>query len=351
MLQISAELLAMSNDAAVLIKNGKLIFANNAACALLGHNCSGMSVKEVFGEEIAGIQATSFVGEFPVKGRHFIVRACAAEGIKALFLSPAMDSNELISDAFIFSLRNSLMNMSLSLSMLRERTESYPELSDSLAVVSQGCFVINRILSNVSIIRAAVDNSMSFSPVRLELNSFIGELIDSVQLFCPGIKINFKGCTDSGVFADPSLVECLLLNLISNCLRHAKNCSQINIRMGEGRDHVFLSVDDNGCGIAPDELHTVFDRYRHNFDLNDMSRGPGLGFAAARHIAQLHGGTILLESRQNYGTSVRISLHRRMHSSAELRQPTTGHEPSMTSLLTWLSDCLPSEFFTDKYVE
>ena len=351
MLQISAELLAMSSDAAVLVKNGKLIFANTAACAFLGSDCVGKSVRELFGEEIAGIQAASFLGNFPIKGRHFIVRACAAEGIKAIFFSPAADSSELISDAFIFSLRNSLMNMNLSLSMLREQLEGQPELQGSLAVVSQGCYRINRVLSNVCIIRGAVDGSMSFSPAGLDLNSFIGDIVKSLQIITGGVEISFKSSCDGTIFADASLIECLVLNLISNCLLHARDCSRISIRLSEGREHVFLSVDDNGCGIAPDTLHTVFDRYRHNFDLSDMNRGPGLGFAAARHIAELHGGTILLESRPGSGTSVRVSLHRDMHRAAALKQPAPEHEASMSTLLTWLSDCLAAEFYTDKYLE
>ena len=68
MLQLPAELLSLSGEPVLLIRGGKVLFANDAACGLLGRGCTEKSPRELFGGEIAGMQAPSFVGETEVGG-------------------------------------------------------------------------------------------------------------------------------------------------------------------------------------------------------------------------------------------------------------------------------------------
>ena len=60
MLTVSSKVLSLSAEAAVLVRGGRVVFANPAACALLGADCVGVSVAALFGREIAETQATSF---------------------------------------------------------------------------------------------------------------------------------------------------------------------------------------------------------------------------------------------------------------------------------------------------
>lgn len=355
MLQISAELLAMSSDAAVLIKNGRIVFANAEAQALLGSDCRGKGIKTIFGAEVAGVQAGSFIGDFAINGSRYVVRVCSSEGIKALFLSPADAHKAFLSDAFIFSLRNCLMSMDVSLSLLRTMAEEQEKLRHSLAVISQESFRINRILTNVSLVRGMGTKAQPFCPVMIDISGFIRDIVESVSLVTEGPKFRYSGPAELSICADPAMIETLLLNLISNCLLHAKHCRNINIALSRSKERVILSVDDDGAGIAPEQLHQVFDRYNHSFDISDVSRGAGLGLTAARAIAGIHGGTLLLESRQNIGTAVRVSLSMkpsRAKEDAELRKsPEKPYEKTMHNLLTGLAGCLPVERYTEKYLD
>ena len=74
MLMISADVLALSSEAAVLVRSGRIQFANSAAKAILGEGCVGSTVKSVFGVEIAEAQAASFVGDLPIGGVRYIIR-------------------------------------------------------------------------------------------------------------------------------------------------------------------------------------------------------------------------------------------------------------------------------------
>ena len=99
MLMISADVLALSSEAAVLVRAGRIQFANSAAKAILGEGCVGSTVKSVFGVEIAEAQAASFVGDLPIGGVRYIIRVTSMEGVRAVFLTKHEESAALINDA------------------------------------------------------------------------------------------------------------------------------------------------------------------------------------------------------------------------------------------------------------
>ena len=92
-------------------------------------------------------------------------------------------------------------------------------------------------------------------------------------------------------------------------------------------------------------LHTVLERYRYGGGLLESDHGPGLGLTAAREIARLHGGTLLLESREGIGTAVRVSLSRVLKPQGTLHNATPDYDRSYDSILTGLAPCLPPEAF------
>lgn len=351
MLQISAELLAMAGESAVLIKNGKVVFANNGARVLLGRDCEGKSLRAILGDELAEIQSASFIGDFKINGKNHIVRVRSIDNVKAFFISESNDKPNLISDAFIYSLRSCLMSINMTLSMLHSNEELPASVKHNLTEINHEAFKIKRILSNISTIRSLWDESLVFSPIFINLSEMLAGHMDSIRTLFPGLEIRFSAPEPVMLYADPALIETLMLNLLSNCCLHAKDCTRISISLIKLKEKAILCVDDDGCGISADELHEVFDRYRHGFALRDMGQGAGLGLTAARLIANLHGGTLLMESRQDIGTAVRVSLSLSPYADAPLKQPEIRPDLSITNLLTGLADCLPSEFYSEKFAD
>ena len=346
MIQISAELLALTSEPALLVRGGRLLFANDAACALLGSDCLDKSFSALFGEEIAGMQAPAFVGEAEVAGRQFLLRIRALEGARAVFLSPCETMGELISDSFLYTLRSELMQLSVGTQRLRASvTAEDAQGLAALRVMLQSLYRLNRSLQNLSVIRGAEQGTIFFRPQPLELCSLLSDLLDSVRLNVHSPEISFCTPESLPVRGDPDLLEQLVLNLLSNCLRHAEGCTRIRVSLHGTGDQVILSVDDDGRGIPGDRLHTVLERYRYGGGLSEADNGPGLGLTAAREIARLHGGTLLLESRESIGTAVRVSLSRAAVPHGVLRSPMSDYGKSYDSILTGLASCLPPEAF------
>ena len=353
MLQISADLLALSGEAALLIKYGKVVFSNLAACRLLEQDCTGKSVKSLFGEEVAGIQASSYIGSVQKNGQPLIIRVASSENLKAMFISKPEKSASLINDAFIFSLRSSQMALGLALDAARSRAQELnsPELLKSLASITHENLKVNRIISNVSIISGAENGSLYFGLQHIDLVRLVSELVSSLELMISTPEIRFTAPEQLMVYADPTLVRSMVMNLLSNAITHAQGCTRISVSIAESGSGVMISVDDDGCGISPENLHTIFDRYKHSFRLTNMGSGSGFGLAATRAAAQLHDGTILIESRENSGTAVRVSLSKNPAAAHRIRSDSPHYESTYQELLTGFADCLPDEFFNEKYTD
>ena len=243
MIQISAELLALTSEPALLVRGGRLLFANDAACALLGPDCLDKSFSALFGEEIAGMQAPAFVGEAEVAGRRFLLRIRALEGARAVFLSPCETMGELISDSFLYTLRSELMQLSVGTQRLRASVaaEDAQGLA-ALRVMLQSLYRLNRTLQNLSVIRGAEQGTIFFHPQPLELCSLLSDLLDSVCLSVQSPEISFCAPESLPVRGDPELLEQLVLNLLSNCLRHAEGCTRIRVSLHGTGDQVILSA-------------------------------------------------------------------------------------------------------------
>ncbi len=350
---LSTDILALSGEAALLVRRNQVSFANSAACRILGADCLGKSLKALLGPGIAEAQAPSFVADISLGGSSYAVRVSRFEDAQLVFLRKCDNSPLLLNDALIFSMRSSLMNFGLSADMLRTRAEENEdrELLDSLRSITHSYYRMMRVLTNASLVLALSQGSVIFSPQELDVAALAAGLVEPAAMLCPQVELRLSGEQVHPIYADRQLVELIILNLISNCLVHAKGCTRVSISLVETRDSLIISVDDDGCGIPPEQLGSVFDRYCHGFDMDSMLSGAGLGLTVARSAAHVHGGTLLLESRQGKGTTVRVSLSRHLEPSV-LRSPGEPmEESSMKAVLTGLADCLPDECYTERYMD
>lgn len=100
----------------------------------------------------------------------------------------------------------------------------------------------------------------------------------------------------------------VLRNIIDNSLRHSNPHSEGIIASEVTDQHVMIHVIDHGCGIHPDDMTHLFDRYFRA--RNTKGSGSGLGLPIAQAIIVAHHGTIHAHSELNEGTTVTITLPR-----------------------------------------
>lgn len=104
------------------------------------------------------------------------------------------------------------------------------------------------------------------------------------------------------VLADPSRLEQVLGNLISNAIKFTPAGGAITLQAARAEREVLFSVADTGQGIAPEFHETIFEKYRQlKAHEGGGKRGTGLGLPICRHLVELHDGSIGVESEAGKG--------------------------------------------------
>ena len=107
----------------------------------------------------------------------------------------------------------------------------------------------------------------------------------------------------------PEQVERVLLNLLTNALRHTPSDGTVAVVVSGAGNHVRVSVEDDGEGLGADATERMFDRFWRG-DSARNTRGSGLGLAIARGLVEAQGGRIWAEPLTSGGTRVSFTLPR-----------------------------------------
>ena len=111
------------------------------------------------------------------------------------------------------------------------------------------------------------------------------------------------------VMADPGRIEQVLINLLDNAIKYTPKNGSVSISASETGSMVTVRVSDTGMGIPPQDQSRIFERfYRVNKARSGDEGGTGLGLSIVKHIVQLHGGTISVESIPGKGSTFSFTL-------------------------------------------
>ena len=144
----------------------------------------------------------------------------------------------------------------------------------------------------------------------------------SVDLLKPSlekkqIKLDITIAEDlPSVYADARYLDIVIRNLLDNAIKYVDDRNgRIRITAFRSGDDVRLEVEDNGIGIAKQELDRIFERfYRVDKARSRQHGGTGLGLSIVKHIVLAHKGDVEVRSRLNHGSVFSVVLRRAMES-------------------------------------
>lgn len=105
---------------------------------------------------------------------------------------------------------------------------------------------------------------------------------------------------------DQKLVQALF-NLVDNALKYTPRGGRITVSAQAQGKFVSFRVSDTGVGIAPEDIPHIFERF-YKADRSRRDGGTGLGLAIVKHTAQVHGGSVSIDSRLGAGTTVAFTV-------------------------------------------
>jgi PAS domain S-box-containing protein len=193
----------------------------------------------------------------------------------------------------------------------KERYGMLPEkFAEKLKVVLKRGWQLNDLIDNL-ILRARIEmGAMGLAKRELNLDMAAREALEKFrdEIDAKKLRASVEISKDAEwVFADESMFQKLLSNLISNAVKFTPDGCFVKVASKRSGKYVKVTVKDNGIGIPPTEHSRIFERF---YQIDDTSTrqygGTGLGLDMVKQIASIHDAEIRLESAPGSGTEISV---------------------------------------------
>lgn len=226
-----------------------------------------------------------------------------------------------------------------------------PYVSKNVASINRGLFQLLHLACNMTEFSSALFGELPMALEKTDIGAFLQELYERLEPLCELSGVELE-CSLPGrkafAWIDRQKLERVLLNLVSNSLKYTPRGGKLVLRMESTPASVMIRLTDNGEGLEPELLSTVFSRFERPRQPGDPRWGVGFGLRLAQQIARLHGGALLVESKPGEGTAVTMSISRKEPTPEQkLKSPLAqvDYAGGYRHELVELADVLPLEVF------
>jgi signal transduction histidine kinase len=209
-------------------------------------------------------------------------------------------------------LRTPLTLILLSLESLLSRGSSTfaPRVQQDLETMERSATKLLRLIDQLLDLAKmeAGKTRLRYQPV--ELSTFLRTLLGPFRVLAQerAIALRVEGGPVTSVHIDPEQMEGVFQNLISNALKFTLR-GNVTVRLSETPEDVVVEVSDTGCGMSPEDLPRIFDRFAQADSTGIRRlRGTGIGLALVKESVELHAGHIEVSSLLDVGSTFRVSL-------------------------------------------
>lgn len=218
---------------------------------------------------------------------------------------------ELVSNVS-HDLRTPMSSMQGYLEMLLRPDLSEQERKNYLDIALKHCYRLAQLVKELFELSKLDAGRITPNLENFSLAELLQDVVQKFYLSAQQKNIAIKLPADTQlclVYADISLIERVLENLIDNALRYTPAGGQIDIRLSQQQETVTVRVQDNGIGLGEDDLPHIFERfYRGQKPQEYQQDSTGLGLAIVKRILELHHSVITVESNLNAGTCFQFPL-------------------------------------------
>jgi two-component system phosphate regulon sensor histidine kinase PhoR len=245
-------------------------------------------------------------GGFRRDDRSFDLRCVRFEGGLVLAL---IETTELIRlnrarQDLVSNLSHELRTPLTSLRLLAETLSGSPGKDPEVARQS-----ISNILDQVDVLQTMVQEMLDLAAIEsghevvrlrpVEAGALLRQAVSRLkdQSERRHLRVEVKDSPGKTVLADEERAVRCLVNVLHNAVKFSPEGGTIWLRAEPDGGDVRLTIEDEGPGLAPQDVHRIFERF-YRSDQARGTPGTGLGLAIARHIMEAHGGRIWAENRR-----------------------------------------------------
>jgi signal transduction histidine kinase/DNA-binding response OmpR family regulator len=197
--------------------------------------------------------------------------------------------------------------------ILRSGVTDEKTTARALETIERNAKAQARLIEDVLEISRITSGNLRLDRKDVDVAAVLSVAADAIrpQAMAKGVKLRLLIDKNTGtILADPDRLQQIVWNLISNAVKFTLDGGSVEVLASRAGDVQRITVRDTGIGIPKDQLGRIFERFSQ-VDGSTTRRhgGLGLGLAIARHVTELHGGTITASSGgAGFGSEFTVSL-------------------------------------------
>jgi len=212
--------------------------------------------------------------------------------------------------------------------LIGSRKMEEQELRRAVQVIERNARAQTRLIDDLLDMARITSGQVRLEMRPVEPAAFIEAALETVRPAAEAKGIRLYKALDPNagpVSGDPARLQQVAWNLLSNAIKFTSKDGRVQVVVERSNSHVELRVADSGSGIKPQFLPYVFDRFRQaDGSTTRRQGGLGLGLAIAKHLVELHGGTL---SAQSPGEGLGATFTVRLPLAAVLRETGNKEDP------------------------
>src|SRR5262249_1375517 len=215
--------------------------------------------------------------------------------------------------ALSHELRTPLNAMVGWLRLLRTGSLDARKTQRGLDTIERNTYTLARLIDELLDVSRIVTGKVKLELRAVDLGAVVRAMMDAMGPPAQDKGLTLRAEVDPSIgplHADPVRLQQVLGNLLSNAIKFTSAGGTVTVSLSRQGSHAEMTVADSGKGIAPELLPHIFDRFRQGEMVTTRAHGGlGLGLAIARHLVELHGGSIRAQSAgEGQGSTMTILL-------------------------------------------
>jgi signal transduction histidine kinase len=196
--------------------------------------------------------------------------------------------------------------------LMAQKASLSPAAARLVMTIHQNALRLLRLVNNLLEINRLEENRQAGSAQLCDMNKVVAEVVDSVAHLAVRRKLALQRTAAEKslqVCSDHHDLEKVIINLLSNAIKFTPPGGSISVHSHSADGMAYLTVKDSGIGIPKEEIPFIFDRFRQaDGSSTRRYQGTGLGLALVKELVEKQGGSVVADSREGVGTTMKVAL-------------------------------------------
>ncbi len=221
--------------------------------------------------------------------------------------------------------------------LLREGADDPQELREGLESIDRNAHAQARLIDDLLDVSRIISGKVRLRISEVDVRALAFAVVDGLRPAAEARGVKFTltaGEEGAEVLGDPDRLQQVVWNLVSNAIKFTPRGGEVELSVARAGSAVALEIRDTGQGIRADFLPRIFDRFaQQDASTTRGQSGLGLGLSIARHLVELHGGSISARSAgEGQGATFHVEIP--MIAVRELKEQLTARPTDRSPLPT-----------------